>query len=219
MDGVQFAARSTRISYRTQQENLCHAQPMRCVFPCLVKTRRGVVRMALPHRDSVDVNTRALSLQYPTSGDVFGRRGKSFFGEFEEERMKEEVAGSNVTITREEETRATVKAGAACAWPRACSWPGKRGDREVITGAIAAMASGAESWSHDEDDYALNTMDTFLPPDVELLALFSDSPLSWRAHEDPIGAIAHHDGGAFQQIGAFLTRWWMTMWRYQGLGL
>jgi len=120
-------------------------------------------------------------------------------------------------------------AGAVCAWPRACAWPMKqkmasRGEiakDAMSTAAAAAAAGAAANWSDDEDDmYTLNDVDTDLPPDVELLALFSDSPMVWSPREEVrYGEMGEVKGGGMEGLAQWMRRWWSRMWRYQGLGL
>jgi hypothetical protein len=117
--------------------------------------------------------------------------------------------------------------GASCAWPRACAWPNRdaRTESEVAQDALsdvaaAASMSDAVDWSPDSRVIVMTEVDTDLPPDVELLALFSDSPISWRAHD-----IEEEDGNrdcppsAAEKLANDIGKWWGKMWRYQGLGL
>lgn len=117
--------------------------------------------------------------------------------------------------------------GASCAWPRACAWPNRdaRTGSEVAQDALsdvaaAASMSGAVDWSPDTRVIVMTEVDTDLPPDVELLALFSDSPISWRAH-DIQEEDCDRDGppSVVEKLANDMGKWWAKMWRYQGLGL
>lgn len=119
--------------------------------------------------------------------------------------------------------------GESCEWPRACEWPMKerRDASEIAQSAMADAAAAAAlsnsiDWTPEAKVYTMNEeLDADLPPDVELLAYFSDSPIAWKAHEhyseddecDGLGA----EGGrsAWQKA---LVQWFSKMWRYQGLG-
>ena len=119
--------------------------------------------------------------------------------------------------------------GASCAWPRACDWPMKdtRTRSEIAQNAMSdaaasASVSGAVDWTPEATVYIRNDkVDIDLPPDVELLALFSDSPIAWRAHDSD-----DEDDDDSSNISSFwdfsskrARKWWGKMWRYQGLGL
>ena len=119
--------------------------------------------------------------------------------------------------------------GASCEWPRACAWPMKE-QREASEIAQSAMADAAAAaalsnsmdWTPEAKVYTMNEqVDADLPPDVELLAYFSDSPISWKAHEhyseddEWAGSGAEGERWVWQKT---LGQWFSKMWRYQGLG-
>lgn len=138
-----------------------------------------------------------------------------------------DIASSHDDDGRQGEEQRVRVQGASCQWPRACEWP-MRDDRSVSetaknvleSAAAAASMAGATEWNRDAPVYVPNDIDTDLPPDIELLALFSDSPIAWRAHET---SDDENDGegepGAFERLGQTVMRWWRKTWRYQGLGL
>lgn len=123
--------------------------------------------------------------------------------------------------------------GASCEWPRACDWPMKDSRtrsqiaQDAMNDAAAAVAvSGALDWPPEATVYTRNDeVDTDLPPDVELLAFFSDSPISWRAHESDDDNNESWDDAdveapSFWDVASNkFIKWWSKMWRYQGLGL
>lgn len=120
--------------------------------------------------------------------------------------------------------------GASCAWPRACDWPMKdsRTRSEIaqnaMSDAAAAVAvSGGVDWPPEATVYTRNDqVDTDLPPDVELLAFFSDSPISWRPHESEDEEEYYDDADVpsfWDTASRRAAKWWGKMWRYQGLGL
>lgn len=121
------------------------------------------------------------------------------------------------------------KQGASCAWPRACDWPMKdtRTRSEIAQNAMsdaaaAVSVSGAVDWPPEAAVYTRNDkVDIDLPPDVELVALFSDSPIAWRPHDSE-----DDDDDELSEVSSFwdnaskkAIKWWGKMWRYQGLGL
>ena len=115
--------------------------------------------------------------------------------------------------------------GESCEWPRACEWPMKE-RRDAAASAMsdaaaAAALSNSIEWTPEAKVYTMNEeIDADLPPDVELLAYFSDNPMSWRARE---GFSEEEDGaGEEESSGPMWTKavgkWFSKMWRYQGLG-
>lgn len=119
------------------------------------------------------------------------------------------------------------RAGAACAWPRACDVSSGPTSREMAMDAmkntaVAAAISGAACWDKTNDGLYTtnNSVDTDLPVDVEMLALFSDSPRSWRLHEEPMSVKSETEElDQRSPIVHWIGTWWSRMWRYQGLGL
>ena len=117
------------------------------------------------------------------------------------------------------------RAGAACAWPRACDVSLGPASRAMAIDAmkntaVAAAVSGIWDNGSDELYTTNNSVDTDLPPDVEMLALFSDSPRSWRLHEEPVSVKSEAEELDQQSpILRWIGAWWSKMWRYQGLGL
>ena len=119
--------------------------------------------------------------------------------------------------------------GESCEWPRACEWPMKerRDVSEIAQSALADAAAAAAlsnsmDWTPEAKVYTMNEeLDADLPPDVELLAYFSDSPISWKAHEhyseDDEWEGSGVEGGRLAWQKA-LGQWFSKMWRYQGLG-
>jgi hypothetical protein len=122
-----------------------------------------------------------------------------------------------------------MRQGESCEWPRACAWPMKesRIPSEIAQDAMADAAAAAAlsnsiEWTPEAKVYTMNEqVDPFLPPDVELLAFFSDSPIAWRAHEE----YSEDSDDDIEQEGrgkgwkSAVVKWWSKMWRYQGLGL
>ena len=174
---------------------------------------RPVVCMARHHVEP----HAALSLStthygYASSRDVHG---------LSENSTSEENVGESSVIRNQ---------GASCAWPRACEWPMKdtRTTSEIAQNvmsdaAAAAAVSGAVDWTPEAIVYTRNDqVDTDLPPDVELIALFSDSPISWRAHEsedDEDDEDSSDVASFWDNASKRAMKWWGKMWRYQGLGL
>ena len=138
-----------------------------------------------------------------------------------------DIAGSHDDFGREREEHTVRVQGASCQWPRACEWP-MRDNRSVSetaknaleSAAAAASMAGATEWSREAPVYVPNDIDTDLPPDIELLALFSDSPIAWRPHETSDDeSEGEGEPNALQRLGYTVMRWWRNTWRYQGLGL
>lgn len=139
-----------------------------------------------------------------------------------------DIAGSHDEVGRKREEHTVRVEGASCQWPRACEWP-MRDDRSVSetaknvleSAAAAASMTGATEWSREAPVYVPNDIDTDLPPDIELLALFSDSPIAWRPHEtsDDEASSDDEEPNALGRLGHAVMKWWRRTWRYQGLGL
>ncbi|KAI8112521.1 hypothetical protein M9434_003844 [Picochlorum sp. BPE23] len=139
-----------------------------------------------------------------------------------------DIAGSHDDVGRKREEHTVRVEGASCQWPRACEWP-MRDDRSVSetaknvleSAAAAASMAGATEWSREAPVYVPNDIDTDLPPDIELLALFSDSPIAWRPHEtsDDEASSDEEEPNALGRLGNAVMKWWRRTWRYQGLGL
>lgn len=136
--------------------------------------------------------------------------------------------GVNYNVKTEGESRKEER-GASCAWPRACEWPMKdsRSRSEMAKDAMsdaaaAATVSGTVNWTPEAMVYTRNDeIDTDLPPDVELLAFFSDNPIAWRPHDsdDESIDIDEPTPSFLDKVTTKAIKWWGKMWRYQGLGL
>jgi hypothetical protein len=185
------------------------------------------------------VRPRALSLSQ--TGHLNGH-GQSFAFDRSVRSNKDgisDISGSDRPSTAEDQavlSKATAgsssngrRQGESCEWPRACEWPMKerRNASEIAQSAMADAAAAAAlsnsmDWSAEAKVYTMNEeVDADLPPDVELLAFFSDSPIAWKAHEhyseDDEWEGAGVEGGRLAWQKA-LGQWFSKMWRYQGLG-
>lgn len=164
----------------------------------------------------------ALSLNYRQQAGFFDAENGRNDADMEEKSMEtSSIRNGSMPVEQGDVKRA----GAACAWPRACevsSGPTARAIDVMKNTAVAAAVSGAAGWNKANDELYTtnNSIDTDLPPDVEMLALFSDSPRSWRLHEEPISVKSETEELDQQSpIIRWIGAWWSRMWRYQGLGL
>lgn len=198
--------------------------PPRLPFHRSKKTGAVCAFSPYSQKSGVSVSRHALSLNY---------REQAGFFDAENERINalEDKCNVQTSHIRDDMMPSTgdqgdvKRTGAACAWPRACDVSlGPASQAMAIDAmkntAVAAAVSGDWDKSSDELYTANNSVDTDLPPDVEMLALFSDSPRSWRLHEEPISVKSETEELDQQPpILHWIGAWWSKMWRYQGLGL
>lgn len=196
----------------------------------------GRESMAIVGRSSwTHVRPRALSLSQ--TGQPYGQSGSyAFDSRRDTDRMGgpnrgEDHAAVKMVATENRDNGAGIvrRQGESCEWPRACAWPMKerRGVSEIAQSAMtdaaaAASLSNSMEWTPEAKVYTMNEeVDPDLPPDVELLAYFSDSPIAWRAHEhysedDELDEFGVESGKPAWRKA--LRTWFSKMWRYQGLG-
>lgn len=180
----------------------------------------GMPRTYKPANGLVSINARALSLsgsQTSQHTHAFESNGNGTDGNGNN--SNESVDSSMVNATNGISQR---RQGESCEWPRACEWPMKE-RRDAAASAMsdaaaAAALSNSMEWTPEAKVYTMNEeIDTDLPPDVELLAYFSDNPISWRAHEPH----SSEEDRAAESSAPMWTRavgkWFSKMWRYQGL--